>query len=79
MSDIVFYHNSQDLTKTSVFTVDAPILTHNPTKFEVIRLGLCVGETLGLYNNRLTVFSWYSGGETLVKRFSTKQRLILLS
>jgi hypothetical protein len=41
MSYFVFSNISKDFPLTAVFTVDATILTHNHTKSEVIRLGLC--------------------------------------
>lgn len=61
--------------------VDAPILTHNPTKSKVIRLGLCVNLRTCRYINRLTVFSWYELGKqwrTTAIYSPNKHRLIYI-
>jgi len=67
-----------DLMKTPLFTADVEIFGITPPISKVIRLGLCRDCVIRPYLNRLTVFSWYSGGETMTENasvFATENRL----
>ena len=61
--------------------VDAPILTHNPTKSKVIRLGLCVNLRTCRYINKLTVLHGIDVGKqwrTTATCLPNKHRLIYI-